>query len=78
MANAYGGAAEVQTQAIALPRHAARSARDQAFPLCLLALQLAPPAGRIRGCADTAFGGFLVMPSPLHLAEHALPLHLLF
>src|SRR5690348_2593097 len=53
-------------------------ARQQAFALQTLPLELAVAADRFRPLARTFFGWFFVMAPEFHLAEDAFPLHLLF
>src|ERR1700726_3042774 len=50
---------------------------QQALALQLLAGELAGAADGFRLLADSALGGLFVMAAELHLAEHALALHLL-
>src|ERR1700704_916744 len=51
--------------------------RQQAFAPHLLARELAGAADGFRLLSHSSLGGLLVMAAELHLAEHALALHLL-
>jgi peptide deformylase len=51
--------------------------RSKTLALKPLALKLTGPAHGLGSLAGAPFGRFLVVPSELHLAEYALPLHLL-
>ena len=50
---------------------------SETFAFQPLAFHLAGAANGLGGLAGAAFGWFLIMATQLHLAEHALALHLL-
>src|ERR1700716_3212598 len=91
-APAWLGAVLAERPGICLPRSGAEACgaassrgswdhpglhRQQALALHFLARELAGAADSLRLLPRFLFRGFLVMAAELHLAEHALALHLL-